>query len=521
MKYSQSFNSLAGLIITVIFLFSCSSDDASGEGGNTSGPGSIQLSTNNSTGTAAVNETVYFKVEGNDGKDYTSQSTIYLAGEALERKSFQFSGSGTHEFTAKMNKLTSNKISINVKKPQIASQPDAITLTSNLESSKTDINKNVIFRVLGDNGFEYTSLSTIQINGETISGNQYTFNQGGEHDVIASFNELNSNTLSIQVSSSNYLTVSRDKALKGQEVNFQFFGSNGEDATADATFYVNGSAVNGNSFQSDTEGSFEVTAKAASGEETEPKTFEVFTPKRKALFEDYTGTWCGWCPRVTNAILLLKERTEDLAVVAIHFQDKMMIDESKDLVAHFEVEFYPHARLNRVSQIPFPEDEEEQLLLVLNTAGEESPYSIAINTELNNDKLDIEVKLVSEVQIPQGYKLVVYLLQNGVIFPQENYLNNDPQSRWYQKGEPIKDFIHDDVLQASLTNVFGDELNAISALEEVSFKFGTVDLSQFSYSAPGNFYNPNNFEVVAIITRPDNTALNAQKVTAGHNVNFE
>lgn len=520
MKNLDFVNYVLGLFISSFLLFSCSSDDSS-EGGGTASPTSIELKSNLSSGTTEVNKTVIFTVTGNDGKDYTDKSTFYHNGEILNSKSHKFTQSGTHEFKAKMNKLTSNTISITVENEGAASQPTAITLSSSAASSKTNVNEPVTFKVMGDNGTEYTSLSTIKINGESIEGNQHTFTQGGTSEITAVYNDLNSNTLALEVLASNYLSLNKNKVLRGQEVSFDFFGSNGEKATADATFYVNGNAISGNTFSSGNAGVFEVTAKNASGVETEAKTFEVFIPKRKALFEDYTGTWCGWCPRVTNAVLLLKEKTEDLAVVALHFQDKMELYGAGKLISHFQIEAFPHARLNRTSVIPFPEDEEEQLQTVLDIAGVESPYSIAINTNLKSNGLEIKVKLISETQIPQGHKLVVYILQNGVIFPQANYLNNNPESRWYLKGDPIKTFVHDDVLEVSLTDIFGDKLEAIPAYQEAEFTFGPVDLSKYAYALNGNYYNPHNFEVVAILTSEDNTALNAQKVTAGHNVEFE
>ncbi|MFD2516716.1 Omp28-related outer membrane protein [Salinimicrobium flavum] len=521
MKNYYSFNTVIILFIFSIFFFSCSSDDGGEGGGSSNSPQSITLSSNFTSETASVNEIINFTVKGNDGKDYTSQSTIYLDGEAISGKSHKFTEGGSHSFTAKMDKLTSNVISITVENTGEVAQPDAITLSSNMGSSNVNVNEEVTFQVLGDNGIEYTSLSTIMVNGEPIKGNKHTFNEGGDHEIKAVYENLNSNALNFKVTSSNYITINRNKALKGQEVNFEFFGSDGEKATTNATFFVNGSAISGNTFSTQTTGVYEVIAKTDSGEETEAKGFEVFTPVRKALFEDYTGTWCGWCPRVTNAILLIKEQTNDIVVVAVHYQDDMMKDESEVLVDHFEILRFPHARLNRTHVLEYPEDGEEQLEQVLDVAGTESLYSFAINTTLNNDLLDIEVKMISAVDIPANYKLVVYVLQNGVIFPQENYLNNDSSSRWYQAGYPIPNFVHDEVLEVSLTNVLGDSLGAVSAFEEVTFEYGPVDLSSYVYNTPKNSYNPNNFEVAVFLTKEDNTALNAQHVTAGHSVNFE
>lgn len=52
-----------------------------------------------------------------------------------------------------------------------------------------------------------------------------------------------------------------------------------------------------------------------------------YLPKHRPLMEEYTGTWCGWCPRGAIGMKLLRERFgEDFAGVAFHKDDIMAID---------------------------------------------------------------------------------------------------------------------------------------------------------------------------------------------------
>ncbi len=92
--------------------------------------------------------------------------------------------------------------------------------------------------------------------------------------------------------------------------------------TEDATFTVNGNEIESNTFTSDIVGNFEViatynTVKSA----TLIDNFHDGTGinfRKIMLIEDYTGTWCGYCPRVAYAIELVHQQTEDAIAVGIH-----------------------------------------------------------------------------------------------------------------------------------------------------------------------------------------------------------
>ena len=74
-------------------------------------------------------------------------------------------------------------------------------------------------------------------------------------------------------------------------------------------------------------------------------------PKHRSLLEEYTGTWCGWCPRGFVALELLKEQYPDEFVcVSYHYNDPMEITE------YFpsEIEGYPSAWVDRGMEVdPF------------------------------------------------------------------------------------------------------------------------------------------------------------------------
>lgn len=523
MKKSYLFNRILLLFFMLAAVSSCSKEEAEQEQTPEPEvedlPESITLITDLSGLDILVGETVNFEITGSDGKDYSSKAKVYLKGEIVSGNSYQFERSGEFIFHAEYREITSSSIKITAHDIETIPPPQSLTLSADKESGSVDINEQAILTVMGNNGLEYTSLSTITLNGKPITGNRHTFTEGGEHLFLATFESINSNTIEFNVNSGNYIAISDKKILRSEEVIFDYFGPNGEQMTDKAIFYVNGTAVSGNSFSSSIPGTYEVYAISETEEPSNIKTFEVFVPIKKLLFEDYTGTWCGWCPRVTNAILELKDRTDDIVVVAHHVHDEMEDAQTLPLVSYFKIEYFPHARYDRTFLVEFPEDDPDRLTELAGLAGQNSPYSIAINTSLEGDNLTVEVALKGEEEIPQGYKIITYLLQNDLVFPQDNYLNDDPESRWYQKGDPIPDFVHDEVFEFSLTPIMGSELQRLPPLEKINFTYNQVDLSQFKYI--GNYYNPNNFEIVAFLTDENNTVLNAQKVKAGQSKVFE
>lgn len=293
--------------------------------------------------------------------------------------------------------------------------------------------------------------------------------------------------------------VYRQASLRNQTVTFNLFDEEGNDITADALFYVDGGLLDANEFNSPDEGTFEVYAEYelnGSTITTDPGTFNVIVPVRKAAIEDYTGTWCGYCPRITAAIDVVREQTNDVVVVAIHNGDDMALPFEGIIREEFGVDGFPSGRINRTISWSMPHVPED----VTSIAGTQSPLGIGIRSQLEGANLAVEVSLASEEAL-NDMKLVVYLLEDGILRDQTNYFNNDPTSPYYQKGNPITDYEHNDVLRASLSDIFGDAIPALDPLEEYK--------AEFSTTIPAGFVTEN-MHIAVMVVGQDNTALNAQ-----------
>lgn len=380
------------------------------------------------------------------------------------------------------------------------------------------VDRMVTFTITGSDGEDYTTTSKIFVNDTEIQGNVYTFTATGSYNVKAVYQSIASNTLNFEVlePTQRALTIDVPKALRNQTITFGLIDSNGDNTASEAVFYVNGAAITGFTFASPNPESFVVYAEyEVNGETytTEEKSFEVFVPKRKVVLEDYTGAWCGYCPAVALAIDTARTKTPHISVVAIHesalsFPDPMEFPQIKEMKAHFGIGGLPQARLNRTQKWldPYPMNE------ILTMAGKDNNISIAVKSQLTGLNLSVDVKVVSENGLEPGDKLVVYLTESGIIYPQVNYFNNVEGHPLQGEGNPIPEFVHNDVLRNSLTNIYGDNIPETPAFQ--------VFHKNYTLTIPSD-YVTNNLSMVVMVVTSEDSAKNSQFSKVGENKNYE
>jgi thiol-disulfide isomerase/thioredoxin len=319
-----------------------------------------------------------------------------------------------------------------------------------------------------------------------------------------------------EINEASFLVLETEKGLRNQELPLMLMGANEEDYTDLATFYVNENPINGNIFSSSSEGTFEVYAQydlAGTQTSTLIQTIEIFQPKRKVLIEDYTGTWCGYCPRMATLVHEAMEITDHVVVVSIHGNsigsgvDPLTIDEGMFLKNYFEIPGYPWGIINR-GDVWDQGDISNQINLY---AGIDVDTSIGIKSELIGGNLAVEVSIISKNNL-SNKKLVVLLLEDGIQKDQASYYDAVSNSPWYQMGNPILDFEHNDVLRMSLTDPLGDAIANTEAFDVFS--------SNYSVAIPSEF-NPSKLKIAVIVVNEDDTAVNAQFAGINNTKGFE
>lgn len=230
--------------------------------------------------------------------------------------------------------------------------------------------------------------------------------------------------------------------------------------------------------------------------------------KKRVLIEDYTGTWCGNCTRVSYAIEEVKLLTDKAVTVAIHNgNDPFHFDgiaPLKNLILPNSPLALPVSRLNRMTVWTFPEATNVQQ--AIDFTGNNTTLGLALNSTVTNGTINLDVNM-KFIQNYTNLKLVVYLLEDKLIYNQRNYTN------YYNGVNPIVNYEHNHVLRSSLTNILGDEVTGTSE--------GSTVTKSFSLPIPANIANSANISFAAFLVGSDNKVLNARASLANENQSFE
>ena len=305
------------------------------------------------------------------------------------------------------------------------------------------------------------------------------------------------------------LFVSSNEGFIGETIIFSVFDREGNNVSSSTDFYVNETKIPSNTHTFNTIGTFDVYAKY--GQLTsETKTIEIMpTPitfKQNVVVEDFTGTWCGWCPRVSEAVRLLKQETSDAIVVAIHNGDAMQFSQEGAIRQAFNVTGFPTALINRQERWASPQP--SNVAQVTGKMSGKSYASIAMESTVSGDVLDLKVKVMMGYSY-KSMKLAVYMLEDGLVYDQRNFTS------YYGGADPIRDFVHDDVLRRSLTDVFGDDIPQDQVGHNKTF---TRD---FQYAIPPS-YDKNKVKLVAFVTTgSERDIINVRQSKLGESQDFQ
>ena len=231
--------------------------------------------------------------------------------------------------------------------------------------------------------------------------------------------------------------------------------------------------------------------------------------KKRVLIEDYTGTWCGNCTRVSYAIERVLDQTGNVVPVAIHNGNDPYNFEGiaplKNLICPNNALALPVSRLNRTGVWTFPET--SNIPQAVNLTGKNGALGLSMNSRLvgNTINLDVNVKFAEDYS---NLKLVVYLLEDGLIYEQTNY------TTYYGGLDLIPNFVHNHVLRTSMTDILGESIGDSNVT-------GSTFTKSFSITVPSSIENTSNISFAAFIVGSDNKAINARASHINQNQEFE
>ena len=319
--------------------------------------------------------------------------------------------------------------------------------------------------------------------------------------VLSSCSSLSEETPSISI------TSDKSTLEVGETITFTVVDSEDVNITSQSVILIDGNSISGSTFVPLQAKTYEATSSYESlvsnkidFTATLPSSFS-----KKAVVEDFTGTWCGWCPRLSYAASLVEEQTDKVFVVGVHNRDQMANSFGSALEGEFSISVFPTAYIDRANKW------QGNIEQALNAAEGTVNVGLAIESSLTGSVLDFKV-YQGFLENMTDVKLVVYVLEDGILVNQKNFTS-------YYGGvgssgvSTITDFEHNGVLRYAATDVMGDPTTSTAGVHEKSY---SVDLSSYDVLVPENT------GVLAMLVDDSGKVLyNAQYVIAGQNQDFD
>ena len=182
------------------------------------------------------------------------------------------------------------------------------------------------------------------------------------------------------------------------------------------------------------------------------------TYTRKAYVEDFTGTWCGWCPLMTYTLEQKQQQHgAKLIFVGMHYGptggqfDPYHSSAFLPLMNRYGINAFPTGLVNRQTVV-------SSSTLASNidfAVAAESYVGIKLETTLSGTDCTLKttVKFGSDFS-KKNVKLVLMLVEDALKYNQVNYLagNSSYQSHpYYSAGNPMPNFTHNGVFRRAIT----------------------------------------------------------------------
>lgn len=368
-------------------------------------------------------------------------------------------------------------------------------------SNEVTTNSQVSFIVTSNISTDLTSLSSLQLNGVAVS-NPLTFNFEGSYELVATYEDLTSNTLIITVTnvppSSIELSFDQEQYNNGDFVTFTVTDNFNNTITNLSEFTLNGSDVISNPYQFTADGTynFEATYEGLTSNsvivniETPSEFSDIssFTASiapptftKKALLEDFTGTWCSQCPPAGAAIASAMNGNSNIFGVGYHAGngDPMEIPETAYWSSYYKVTGFPTVYVNG----PDTRWNYSSMSQVNSELAETATVGLAVSATILGGKLDLEVKVGFNSTPSEEVKLMIYLVEDNVKV-------STPQSG---SSQGIN-YVHKDVLREVYTDQLGDVITASNTIASGVFTRTITGLD-----VPSNIDDNANLKLIAFV----------------------
>jgi thiol-disulfide isomerase/thioredoxin len=251
----------------------------------------------------------------------------------------------------------------------------------------------------------------------------------------------------------------------------------------------------------------------------------VTTYTRKAYVEDFTGTWCGWCPLMSYTLEQKKnQHGTKFIFVGMHYGptasqfDPYHSNSFLNLMNRYGINAFPTGLVNR------------QTVVSSSTLASNIDFAVAadsyVGIKMETTLTGTDCSLKTTVRFGSDFKtktvkLVLMLIEDGLRYNQVNYLANNSSYQshpYYSAGNPMANYTHNGVYRRTISaNLEGDVIP--SASTGLGGEYVNTTLVNVTGIAAGKG------KIVALVINDTGSAtstqvLNAQEVAIGQTQNF-
>lgn len=317
-----------------------------------------------------------------------------------------------------------------------------------------------------------------------------------------------------------------------ESVKISVLDTTGADITSTSIISVDSVQQTGNVFFPSASKIYKITA--SSGKQVSSvKKLVVFNTSpspfiQKVLVEDFTGAWCGYCPRIANQIDAYTPTHSECIALGIHdsqgINDPYSYQYVGSLEQAYKITGFPSAVINRsVTYSDLPP------AAIQGQTGTWAAAGISITSDTSAAGTisgNILVKFNVTSDIPMN--ISVMLVENKLLANQTNYYNDATKNPYYGPN-PIANFEYKNVLR----KIYSSNLTDGDAIPATAIVTGNTYTMPYSFTTTGKIssgssytVNRANCKIIALVSFGKSNAvgksgvINVQDVTVGTTKDF-
>lgn len=241
-------------------------------------------------------------------------------------------------------------------------------------------------------------------------------------------------------------------------------------------------------------------------------------PKR-VILEDFTGTWCGYCPRGKTVMEDCMTTYPNVIGMTVHNGDGLANAYTNAIDAGLSVSSYPGGAVDRFlfsGQTSVSMSTSQWKSKCASRLLSSAPVDVTFTSTYNSTTRALSVTVNANfVAAASGdMRINCVLIEDGIVTPsdpQKNYMGQgcsspDANSPWYSFPCSISNYVHDGVARLNLANDNWGTAGVIPA----SVTAGQNFTQNYTYTLPAS-YNASKVYIVAFVSKYG-TAASAREI---------